>query len=379
MAPDPAWPLEESRAGTGLRHLVGHWRERPAQNEPADADEYGEPAWPAPRRWGRSAAAVAHLGAHLLQFWLRFRSCCTTRTRDPSAHADAYLRAQWTLDTARNCATLDRTLHGGDGQALPHFLSNSPWSGPAVCQQLQAEITAPPAWAHGRTGMRDERADEQAGTHHVGASRQDKGRLGQGAGCRVDPCLTDANGGLGALVAGELCVPAEGFGAAFAQRRQERGVPGERRLETKRPLALKMRKRVKAQGRPFARLAGAALYGRDRPLRADVDAAGVRYAAQGPGDTRVYLREPRVGMPSKRRHRGRPRTRRQVRSGQRPQEGRAWAQPPQTVWERVPVRLTERGGLPADGAVRRVWTLAAGQRPRSAWWVRRRTSAGDCS
>jgi hypothetical protein len=37
MAPYPEWPLEESRAGTGLRQLVGHWRERPAQNEAADA------------------------------------------------------------------------------------------------------------------------------------------------------------------------------------------------------------------------------------------------------------------------------------------------------------------------------------------------------
>jgi hypothetical protein len=37
MAPYPEWPLEESRAGPGLRQLVGHWRERPAQNETADA------------------------------------------------------------------------------------------------------------------------------------------------------------------------------------------------------------------------------------------------------------------------------------------------------------------------------------------------------
>jgi hypothetical protein len=28
----------------------------------------------APRRWGLSAEAIAHLGDHLLQFWLRFRA-----------------------------------------------------------------------------------------------------------------------------------------------------------------------------------------------------------------------------------------------------------------------------------------------------------------
>ena len=52
MAPYPEWPLEESRAGTGLRQLVGHWRERPAQNEPADAYEYCEPALHAPDAGG---------------------------------------------------------------------------------------------------------------------------------------------------------------------------------------------------------------------------------------------------------------------------------------------------------------------------------------
>ena len=55
------------------------------------------------------------------------------------------------------------------------------------------------------------------------------------------------------------------------------------------------------------------------------------------------------------------------------------AQHPQTGWERVQVRLTERGWLTADFAVRRVWTVATGQRPRAEWLVIRRNSEGDCS
>ena len=50
---------------------------------------------------------------------------------------------------------------------------------------------------------------------------------------------------------------------------------------------------------------------------------------------------------------------------------------PQTAWQRVQGRLPERGWWTADGAGRRVWPVAAGQRPRVAWWVRRRHSAGD--
>src|SRR5215475_12254881 len=379
MAPYPEWTLEESRAGTGLRQLVGPWRVRPAQNEAADAYEDCEPAVHAPRRWGLSAEAVAHLGDRLCQFWLRFRACFTTRTRDTSERAYDYLRAQLTMDTERHFANMDRTLNGGDGQALQHFMSNSPWSGPAVFEQIQAEITAPPALAHGSTLILDESADEKAGTHNGGASRQYNGRLGQVDVGRVDTCLTYANGGLWAMVDGELFLPEEWFGAAFAPRRSELGIPPERRFETKIALGLKMVKRVKAKGVPCDLLACDALYGRDSQFRADLAAEDVQYAAQVPADTLVYLSEPRVGLPLKRGKRGRRRTRLRVLSGQRPQEVRALALHPQTVWQRVQVRLTERGWLTADFAVRRVWTVAAGQRPRAEWLVIRRNSDVDCS
>src|SRR5215467_6249859 len=379
MAPYPEWTLEESRTGTGLRWLVGHGQAWPVQDESVEASERCEPALHAPRRWGLSAEAVAHLGDRLSQFWLRFRGCFTTRTRDPSEHAYDSLRAQLTMDTARNFANMDRTVHGGDGQALQHFMSTSPWSGPAVFDQMQAEIKATPALAHGSTLILDESADEKAGTHNVGASRQYNGRLGKVDVCRVDTCLTYANDGLWAMVDGELFLPEEWFGAAFAQRRKELRIPPERRCETKIALGLKMVKRVKAQGVPFDLVACDALYGRDSQFRADLAAENVQYAAQVPADTLVYLSEPPVGLPPKRGKRGRPPTRLQVLRGQRPHEVRVLAQHPQTVWQRVQVRFTERGWLTADFAVRRIWTVAAGQRPRAEWLVIRRNSDGDCS
>src|SRR5262249_46469224 len=158
-----------------------------------------------------------------------------------------------------------------------------------------------------------------------------------------DTCLPSANGGLGALVDGALCLPEEWCGAACAQRRQERGMPVERRLETQLPLGLKRIQRVKAHGLPCDLLAWDARYGRESPCRAAWVAAGVPYAAQVPADTWVYRSEPHGGLPRKRGKRGRPPTRLPVLRGQRPQEGRALAQPPQTGWQRVPGRFTARG------------------------------------
>jgi len=283
------------------------------------------------------------------------------------------------MDTERHFANMDRTLHEGAGQALQHCMANSPWSGQGGFRQMQTELQAIPALAHGRTLMLEESAEEKAGPHNAGASRQYNGRMGKVDLCRVDTCLPYAHGGLWALVDGELFVPEEWFGAAWAQRRTELGMPGARCFETQLQLGVKMIKRVKAHGLPFALLACDVLYGRDSPVRADVDAEGVRYAAQVPGATRVYLSEPRVGIPPKRGKRGRPRTRLRVLRGQEPHEVRALAQHPQPTWQQVQVRHTERGRVTADFAVSRVWTVAAGQSPRAEWWVIRRHSDGDCS
>ena len=371
--------LEDSRERVPLPRFGGDDRERPADDAAAEAFDSLQGALRDPRRWGLSAEAIGTLGERLYAFWHRFRGCFKTCTRDTSGRAYDYLRGQLTMDGERNFANMARPMTGDDGQALQHFMSTSPWSGPAVFDQIQAEITATPALAYGSTLILDESADEKAGTHNAGASRQYNGRLGKVDVCRVDTCLTYANDGLWAMVDGELFLPEEWFGVAFAQTRHELGIPPDRTFETKSQLGLKMVKRVKAKGVPFDLLACDALYGRDSQFRADVDAEGVRYAAQVPADTAVYLSEPRVGLPPKRGKRGRRRTRLRVLSGQRPQEGRALAQHPQTVWERVQVRLTERGWLTADFAVRRVWTVATGQRPRAEWLVIRRNSEGDCS
>ena len=55
------------------------------------------------------------------------------------------------------------------------------------------------------------------------------------------------------------------------------------------------------------------------------------------------------------------------------------ARSPQTAWQHVQVRHTERGRLEADFAVTRVWTRAEGQWPRPEWLVIRRDAEGDCS
>ena len=199
------------------------------------------------------------------------------------------------MDAERNFANMERTLSGEDGQSLQHFMSNSPWSGPEVFQQIQREIKASQVPTQGSTLILDESADEKAGTHNAGASRQYNGRMGKVDLCRVDTCLFYANANLGlwTMVDGELFLPEEWFGEDFAQRRKELGIPEPRQFETKSQLGLKMVKRAKANGLPFELLACDTFYGRDSQLRADLAAQGVLYAAQVPGIPEYTSRNPR--------------------------------------------------------------------------------------
>ena len=165
-------PLGQSLAGAAQRRFVGPHGERASADETAAAMENDVQDLRDPCRWGLSNEATATVGARLYEFWLRFRDCFTTRTRDTSPHAYNYLRGKLTMDTERNFANMARNMAGDDGQALQHFMTNSPWSGPAVFGQIQAEIKATAALAQGSTLILDESADEKAGTHNDGAARQ---------------------------------------------------------------------------------------------------------------------------------------------------------------------------------------------------------------
>ena len=66
-----------------------------------------------------------------------------------------------------------------------------------------------------------------------------------------------------------------------------------------------------------------------------------------------------------------------VLSQTRPQEVRVLARQPDTLWQRVRVRPTERGWLEVEFAVRQIWTVAIDQPARLEWLVLRREADGD--
>jgi len=330
-----------------------------------------------PERWGLPAAAVDTLADRLHQLWTRFRACFTTTTRDGSDQAWVYLRGLLTMTTERNFANIARRVvdPADDGQALQQFMSNSPWSAQLVLHQVQTEVAATPALQRGGVLLLDESADEKAGIHSAGAGRQYNGRLGKVELSQVGVFLAFAKGTLWTWIDGELFVPKDWFTPEMTDERQRVGLPPGREFATKPELGWQMIQRVRARGVPFEVVLCDDLYGRSGWLRHQLDRARVRYLADVPVDTQVYLTQPVLGVPVARGRRGRPATRVQVVNGVKPVEVRQVAQRAETSFRRFQVRDTERGVLDEHFALRQVWTLREGEVAQE-WLVMRQEELG---
>jgi SRSO17 transposase len=129
----------------------------------------------------------------LREHWQRFRRRFKSKTRDTSVHALAYLQGQMTMESDRNFAGIASSMEKSDGQAFQHFMSNSPWSGKGVFEQIRDEITEKPELHAGSVLILDEYADEKAGGESAGTDRQYNGRMGKVDLCQVAVALGYAN------------------------------------------------------------------------------------------------------------------------------------------------------------------------------------------
>ena len=331
-----------------------------------------------PDQWGLPAPAVERLGDDLRAFWKRFRGRFRTRTRDTSEQAYWYWRGQLTMEDARNYTNIERRLGQGDGQNLQQFVTDSPWSKQAVCDQIQDEIGALPALQHAGLLILDESSDETAGEESAGAGRQHNGRLGKIELSVTAVALTYAHPATGTwvLIDAELFLQEQWFTEAQAERRQTVGLPPERTFATKPELGWQLIRRAQARGLPFELVACDDLYGRSREFRASLEAAQIQYVAEVPSTTQVYLQCPKVGVPRRRHARGKSPSRLQVLSRLAAHAVQALARSRATEWQRVAVRPTERGQLVADFSVQPVWTVTASMQVRREWLVIRRDDDG---
>ena len=328
------------------------------------------------KRWGLSLPAIRKMGDRLVAFWERYSPCFRTQTRDGSDYAHKYLSGLLRMTEQRNFTNIGRQT-GVAGQNVQHFMSHSPWSASAVIEQVQQELMRLPGLPPGGMLLLDESACKKAGDQSAGAGRQHNGRMGSVQMSQVGTFLAYGNGPLWTWIDGELFLPEHWFTPKMAKLRKRLGIPKARKFATKIQLGWQMIQRVRQHGVTFEAVGCDTLYGRSVWLRRQMAGAGIWYMAEVPADTHVYVTPPVVGIPKKKKSRGRDFTRPRVVSKEKPVEVRDLARRPDTIWSRVCVRTTERGELNDEFAVRRVWTTHAGEPPVEEWLVMRRHSDGD--
>lgn len=146
-----------------------------------------------PEQWGLPLPAIETLGDEMRKYWERYRRCFKTKTRETSEQAYHYMRGQLTMEKDRHFTGIARQVSGEDGQAMQHFMSNSPWSSQVVYRQIQQEIAETLELGKNGVLIVDDTAEEKAGSHSVGSSRQRNGRYGTIDECQVSVMLAYGN------------------------------------------------------------------------------------------------------------------------------------------------------------------------------------------
>jgi len=291
------------------------------------------------------------------------------------------------MESDRNFAGIADSMEASDGQALQHFMSNSPWSGQGVFEQICDEIIEKPELHPGSVLILDEYADEKAGGESAGALRQYNGRMGKVDMCQVSVALGYANWKLQpwplwAMVDAEIFLPEAWFGADYVQLRQKVGVPAERTtFESKPELGLKMIRRAKAAKLPFEAVLCDSLYGRSSQFRCELREENLLYMADIPNNLRVYLEQPILGVPEPKPGKKGPKPEKvQVLNGVRSYSAKQVCLAEDTHWQRLRIRTNERGLLEDRFAARRVWIWDDKQpdiEPHQEWLAMRIESNGD--
>jgi SRSO17 transposase len=312
-------------------------------------------------------AEIKQLGSRLRSFFDDFGWCIRTETRDTSEYGLEYVSGLLRMTSKRTMTAIGRQT-GVIGQNMQHFMSNSPWRGEAVIEEVQSQVRYHGEFQNEAMLIFDESADAKAGETSAGAGRQYNGRLGKIDLSQVGVFASLVTLRVNTWIDGELYLPEQWFGPEAAVRREKVGIPPERSFQTKPELVWTLVQRIRANGVPFVAVAMDDLYGRNHPLRQRLDQAAIEYYGDVPANTPVYLDKPHVRyLPSKRSHK----PQRQVIAKHRSTVSRLFTSAPM---ERATLTLrpSERGMLTAEFARCRVWTLVD-DTPRQEWLLVRRS------
>jgi len=241
----------------------------------------------------------------LSKFYENFRKYFRSKTRDVSSQGMEYIKGLLLCEGRRNMNKMSEQVTEINGQALSHFISKSPWKEDKIIKEIGKEAVKIFSKEPGeKSFIIDESGTEKDGKKSVGVSRQYCGSIGKTDNCQVGVYLGYTNGIESILIDKRLYLPKSW--TEDSKRCEEAGIPEEKReFKTKGDLALEMFFKAKKRGIPGEYISMDGFYGQQPELLNKLEKAEEIYFADIPGDTRVYLDLPEVGVPPKKGKRGR--------------------------------------------------------------------------
>lgn len=290
-----------------------------------------------------------------------------------------YLQGQLLHLERKSIEPLALALEGGNVQAMQQFISDGAWDDDLILETHRQLVAETLGDSEPGVLIIDGCDFPKQGKTSVGVARQYCGALGKVANCQASVVACYASDRGHTLVDRRLSMPEQWFTDDYAERRKDWGVPTDLTFRTEPELAWEMIDRLRRQGvLPFEWVTFDEHFGNNPKLLDRVDAAGLRYLAEVPHDTRVWLVRPRTEVPPGKGKGRRPNREQRCAGEPDPQRVDKLAEhlPPGKKWLRYEIKEGAKGPMVAEFAFLRAVAVRDGL-PGPEVWVVLRRSVGD--
>jgi SRSO17 transposase len=271
---------------------------------------------------------------------------------------------------------MSKTVPDCNNQSIQHFISNSLWDEQGLIYQIQDDVVNLIGDKENGSLQLDESGFPKQGENSAGVKRQYCGRLGKIDNCQVGVFLGYVNDNKRILFDKRLYIPKDWMNDI--ERKKKCGIPDDLIFKTKAELGLEMILVAKKRNIPFGWVGMDSFYGEQPWFLNELDEKVIRYIADIPCDTRIWLNKPDVGIPQKNRIRCRNPTIEKVISPDNPlRVDKLVNDLDSSQWHRVYLRDSERKEIWCKLACLRVYPVNDSLPGKECWLVIRRNE-GEC-
>ena len=312
----------------------------------------------------QSNNSIETVATDFLNFITPYKPYFKTATGSAAMRAEQYLCG---LVEARkkNMERMAEVIPNSDDQALQHFLTNSPWCGRAILDQIAIDIDDFFGNDPDTCLTIDETAIEKKGDKSVGVARQWNGRLG-----KTDNCQVSVFAGLSCREYSTLFDTRLYLTKTWTddpKRCKSAGIPEEHIVfKTKSELAFEMIEHANSNNIRFNWVGADGGYGKNPIFLRKLNSSNYTFVVDIHKNQQIYLEDPKPFIPEPKSNKGRKPTH-LVAQCNATRVDKFIKEQAENEWLEVTIRDTTKGKLIVKILHKRVW-LWDGEEEKAHCW-----------